>query len=165
MAVLAVVLVRGGSVARTLPRSAATDPHHARSRAAANPASSLASEHRDGSNHVSLDSVPRRWWGETGGWAPTAMLAPLANTRSGTVSSASASNATSLPSPDPGRPARPADRSGAQASRCPPPVRAAVDDRTGCRLARWILDRHRDRRHRAVLLAEQAARLHPEGRA
>jgi hypothetical protein len=26
------------------------------------------------------DSVPRRWWGETGGWAPTAMLAPLANT-------------------------------------------------------------------------------------
>ena len=103
--------------------------------------------------------------GETGGWAPTAMLAPLANTRSGTVSSASASNATSLPSSDPGRPARPADRSGAQASRCPPPVRAAVDDRTGCRLARWILDRHRDRRHRAVLLAEQAARLHPEGRA
>jgi len=159
------VLVRRFSCANAPPRSAASRPPPPSEPRRTNPASPLASEHRDGSNHVSLDSVPRRWWGETGGWAPTAMLAPLANTRSGTVSSASASNATSLPSPDPGRPARPADRSGAQASRCPPPVRAAVDDRTGCRLARWILDRHRDRRHRAVLLAEQAARLHPEGRA
>ena len=63
------VLVRRFSCANAPPGRRRADPHHARSRAGANPASPLASEHRDGSNHVSLDSVPRRWWGETGGWA------------------------------------------------------------------------------------------------
>jgi hypothetical protein len=59
------------------------------------PAIWRASSH-GGSNLRSLVWVLRQSRGETGGRAPTAILAPLANTRAGVVSSASASNAASL---------------------------------------------------------------------